>query len=292
MCHIGNPPPQPGKQPLNARNWLLGFGAATVLLLGVFWSGLIPSTPVQLQSFVKKLIIVVSVLYFAYLLFLAGLTTLERKRVVMMIALFLACALFWSGFEQAGSSFNLFADRYTNRLIGSWEFPASWFQSMNSFYIIIFAPFFSAMWVRLGKRNLDPSSPTKFALGLMGMALGFLIMAAAARYVAAGSMVGVGWLTMVYLIHTFGELCLSPVGISAFSKLAPARMVGQSLGVWFTATALGNLIAAETAGEFDANNTAAMPGQMMHIFWFGLTSAVVLLVVGYLINRWIAATKE
>jgi len=145
--------------------------------------------------------------------------------------------------------------------------------------------------VWLGARNLDPSSPVKFVIGLLGMALGFLVMAAAARYVAGGSMVGPGWLVSVYLIHTFGELCLSPVGLSAFTKLAPARFVGQSLGVWFLGTALGNLIAGRIAGEFDANNLAAMPGQLLRIFWFGTICAIVLLVVGLLINRWIAATR-
>jgi POT family proton-dependent oligopeptide transporter len=285
-------PPMAGKAPLNPRRWLLGFSLATIAIVGLFWSGVIDVKPAVLLALCKRFIIVVSVLYFAYLLLFAGLTVLERKRALMMMALFLACALFWSGFEQAGSSFTLFADRYTDRMIGGWAFPASWFQVMNPLFIVIFAPFFSAFWVRMGVRNLDPSAPVKFALGLIGMALGFLIMAGAAKFVAAGQMVGVAWLTSVYLIHTFGELCLSPVGISAFSKLAPARMVGQSLGVWFTATSLGNLIAGQIAGGFDADNKAAMPGQMMYIFWFGLISAAVLLIVGMAINRWIAASKE
>lgn len=284
--------PVKGQTPLNARSWLLAFGSFMLALVLLFWSGAVDLTPVELQAGSTFVIIAVSLAYFTYLFLGAGLTGPEKRRALLMLILFLGCALFWSGFEQAGSSFNLFADRYTDRRIGNFEVPAGWFQSLNPVYIIIFAPLFSALWVRLGLRNLDPSAPVKFVLGLLGMALGFVILAAAARLVAAGNMVGMGWLASVYLIHTFGELCLSPVGLSAFTKLAPERLVGQSLGVWFMGTALGNLIAGRIAGEFDAGNLDAMPGQLMHIFWFGSTCALVLLVAGYLVNKWIAATKE
>ena len=112
------------------------------------------------------------------------------------------------------------------------------------------------------------------------------------RYVAAGESVSPMWLVSVYLVHTFGELCLSPVGLSAFSKLAPPRLMGQSLGVWFMGTSLGQLIAGRIAGSFDANNLAAMPSQMMRIFWFGIVSSVALVIVGTLVHRWIAAARE
>jgi POT family proton-dependent oligopeptide transporter len=133
----------------------------------------------------------------------------------------------------------------------------------------------------------------KFVFGLLGMAIGFLILAAAARLVAAGNLVSSGWLTSVYLFHTFGELCLSPVGLSAFTGLAPVRLVGQSLGVWFMGISLGQLLASKIAGEFDANNLAAVPGQMTGLFWYGMIAAAILLVVGWLVQRWInAAEKE
>ena len=238
------------------------------------------------------MIVGISAAYFVYLFFFAGLRMIDRKRAVMMLILFLACALFWSGFEQAGSSFNLFAERYTDRQAGSFLIPAGWFQSLNPFFIVVFAPLFSALWVTLGARSLDPSAPLKFVFGLLGMALGFVILADAARYVAAGQQVSPMWLVSVYLVHTFGELCLSPVGLSAFTKLAPPRLVGQSLGVWFMGTSLGQLIAGRIAGEFDANNLAAMPGQLMRIFWFGAVSAVALLIVGTLVHRWIAASRD
>lgn len=285
----GQPPVPAGQKPPNVKLWLGVCAAAFVLIGVVMVSGVIRMPPTELQAFSTWIIVAISVAYFVYWFFFAGLDAQQRKQVVMMLALFLACALFWSGFEQAGSSFNLFAERYTNRVFGDVTIPAGWFQSLNPIFIVLFAPLFSALWVWLGARGLDPSSPIKFVFGLLGMALGFLVMAAAARYVAGGSMVAPSWLVSVYLIHTFGELCLSPVGLSAFTKLAPARFVGQSLGVWFLGTALGNLVAGRIAGEFDADHLSAMPGQLMRIFWFGTICAFVLLVVGTLINRWINA---
>jgi POT family proton-dependent oligopeptide transporter len=238
------------------------------------------------------IIVAISAAYFLYLLLFAGLAATERKRVILMLALFLACALFWSGFEQAGSSFNLFAERHTDRQFGTFTVPAGWFQSLNPIFIVVLAPLFSSLWVWLGARNLDPASSTKFMFGLVGMACGFLIMSGGAALVAGGSQASAGWLVSVYLVHTLGELCLSPVGLSAFTKLAPARFVGQSLGIWFMGSALGNLIAGRIAGEFDADNLAAMPGQLMHIFWFGLASAAALLIAGPVINRWIGSTRH
>jgi len=205
--------------------------------------------------------------------------------------LFFASALFWSGFEQAGSSFNLFAERYTNRMIGSWEMPAAFLQSVNPIFIIIFAPLFSWLWVALARRNLDPSSPVKFAFGLILMGVGFLVMVGAAEVVVAGGQPLPYWLILTYLLHTFGELALSPVGLSTVTKLAPERFVGQMMGVWFLAISLGNLIAGQLAGEFDSNNVAAFPGQFMNIFWFGALVGVALLLISPLLRRWMGGVK-
>jgi POT family proton-dependent oligopeptide transporter len=189
--------------------------------------------------------------------------------------------LFWSGFEQAGSSMNLFAERYTDRVVGwlHYTIPSSFFQSLNSLFIFIFAPFFAWLWVALARRHLNPSAPAKFAIGVMLMGSGFLVMAAAASIVASGSQVLPYWLIMTYVLHTFGELCLSPVGLSYFTKLAPRRFVGQMMGMWFLATSLGNLIASLIAGEFDANNVQAMPGQYLHIVYFSVGLGAVLLIL-------------
>src|SRR6202012_1832323 len=154
-----------------------------------------------------------------------------------------------------------------------------WFQYFNSIFIILCAPFFAWIWIALARRNLNPSAPAKFALGLMLMGSGFLVMAAAAEIVAHGSKVLPYWLIVTYILHTFGELCLSPVGLSYYTKLAPKRFVGQMMGMWFLATSLGNLVASLVAGDFDATKVAAMPGQYMHIVYFSVGLGVVLLAL-------------
>ncbi len=229
--------------------------------------------------------------YFAYLYAFAGLDAEERKRVIVMLVLFVACAMFWAGFEQAGASLNLFADRYTDRNVFGWNMAAGTLQAVNPLFIIIFAPVFAALWVNLGRRNLDPSSPVKFALGLILMGIGFFVMYLASQHVAAGEKVLPTYLVLTYLFHTFGELCLSPVGLSSFSKLAPARFVGQALGVWFMATALGNNMAGQIAGGFDWENPTAMPGQFMFIVGWGVIAGLVLLALSPFVKRYMTGVK-
>ena len=277
--------PLPGMHP-HAWRWLAGIAAGVALLIVLIWRGALPVAPIALQHGTTYLIVGISVLYFGYLLLGAGLTSAEKKRTGVLIMLFVCCAVFWSGFEQAGSSFSLFAERFTNRRIDGFEVPAAWFQWLNAIDIVIFATPFAALWIWLGKRGRDPSAPVKFTLGLVGMALGFPVIAAAAKLAAGGQLVSMNWLIAVYLIHTWGELCLSPVGLSAFTKLAPGRFAGQSLGVWFTATALGELIASLFAGNIDFGNLPAVPGQYMHIFWFGIVAAGAMLVLTPLAKRW------
>jgi proton-dependent oligopeptide transporter, POT family len=162
---------------------------------------------------------------------------------------------------------------------------------VNPLLIIIFAPVFAAVWVSLGKRNLDPSAPAKFALGLILMGVGFLVMFLAAGYVVQGEQVLPTWLILTYLFHTFGELCLSPVGLSSFSKLAPARFVGQALGVWFLATAIGNNLAGQFAGEIDPNKLAEMPGEFLDLWWWGAIAGAVMLILTPLIRKKMAGVK-
>ncbi len=257
-----------------SKEWMrLWIGVAILIaVLAAVNIGWISVNPLRLAQAAAYIIGGMGVLYFAYYFIFADLDREERKRGVVLVVLFCGCALFFSGFEQAGSSMNLFAERYTDRTIGWLHFviPTGWFQSLNSIFIVLFAPFFAWMWIALARRNLNPSAPAKFALGVMLMGSGFLVMAAAATIVAHGSQVLPYWLIMTYLFHTFGELCLSPVGLSYYTKLAPKRFVGQMMGMWFLATSLGNLVAGLIAGEFDANNVAAMPGQYMHIVYFSV----------------------
>jgi POT family proton-dependent oligopeptide transporter len=264
-----------------SKEWLrLWIGVAalalTVLAVSIGW---IPMDALRLGHAAAYVIAGMGILYFAYYFLFADLTAEERRRGVVLVVLFIGCALFFSGFEQAGSSLNLFAERYTDRMILNFEIPSAWFQSLNSVFIVLCAPFFAWLWIALARRKLNPSAPAKFALGLMLMGSGFLVMAAAAAIVAHGSKVLPYWLLMTYLLHTFGELCLSPVGLSYYTKLAPKRFVGQMMGMWFLATSLGELVAGLIAGEFDANNVAAMPGQYMHIVYFTVGVGAILLVI-------------
>ncbi|MHB8477551.1 MAG: peptide MFS transporter [Steroidobacteraceae bacterium] len=272
-----------------ARQWLYLWAAVglSLLLLAAVGFGWIAVNPVSLAQAVTSVIFAMVVLYFLYYFSAAGLTAEERKRGVVLVVLFVGSVLFWSGYEQAGSSLNLFAERYTDRAVGWLHFviPSGWFQSLNSAFIILFAPFFAWAWIALARRNLNPSAPAKFALGVMLMGSGFLVMAAAAAIVASGSKVLPYWLILTYLLHTFGELCLSPVGLSYYTKLTPRRFVGQMMGMWFLSLSLGNLVAGLIAGEFDANDVAAMPAQYMHIVYFAVGLGAALLILSHPVKK-------
>ena len=239
----------------HSRSWkVLGYGIAVVvaLVLGAVVlqnSGTVKMTLQGVAQSAGGVILLVAVVYFGYVLLFGGLDSGQKKRVGAIAVFFLASALFWSGFEQAGSSMNLFADRLTDRSIGGWEAPASWLQSVNALFIILLAPVFGTLWLWLGARN--PSIPTKFALGLMQLGAGFLVLAWGASFTEDGSLVSPMWLIVTYFLHTTGELCVSPVGLSTVTKLSPKRFVGQMMGIWFLATALGNLIAGLVAGGIE-----------------------------------------
>jgi POT family proton-dependent oligopeptide transporter len=280
-----------GAPPRAALRWIALAGAVLIALVALLWTGAVHLSPVALQGISTQGILAISILYFAYLLFAAGLTRTERLRVLAVVVLFAGSVLFWAGYEQTGSSLNLFAERYTDRQLFGWEIPASWFQSLNPVFIVVFGPLFSSLWVLLARRRREPSTTLKFILGLLGIAAGFVVMAAASRLVVAGQLVGMGWLSATYLLHTWGELCLSPVGLSAVTKLVPPRFVSQCLGVWFVSLSAGNLIAGRIAGDFDPSRLAAMPGQFMSIVWFSIISAALLALLMPLMRRWMSGVQ-
>lgn len=265
---------------------LLVIGVLAAMLMGK-----LVINPLMLAQSTGVLIVTVSLAYFAYVLIWGGLTSEERKRISAIIVMFFAAALFWSGFEQAGSSFNLFAERYTNRMMFGWELPASWLQSINPFFIVLLAPMFAALWVRLGIKGVEPSTPIKMVLGLLQMALGFLVLYFAAQFVVQGEQVAPTWLVLTYLLHTTGELCLSPVGLSVVTRLSPPRYVGQMMGVWFMGAALGNLIAGLLAGFFGEESVATMPDRFFDVFVFGMSAALVLLLIHRVLRRWMGEVK-
>jgi POT family proton-dependent oligopeptide transporter len=194
-------------------------------------------------------IVSLAVVYFIYQLGFGGLDGSEKKRVIYIFILFVGSAFFWSGFEQAGSSLNLFAERLTNRVVFGWEAPASWLQSINPLFIVILAPIVGQLWIVL--QHNEPSIPVKFGAGLTLLGAGFFVLAWGSSYAVDGNLVSPAWLIVTYFLHTVGELALSPVGLSSVTKLAPSRLVGQMMGVWFMGTALGNLMAGLVAGRME-----------------------------------------
>ena len=185
----------------------------------------------------------------------AALNPAEMKRLGAIAILFVFNILFWAVYEQGGSSLNLFADKLTNCQVLGWSFPSSWFQSVPAAFVILLAPVISGVWMKLGDRQ--PSSPAKFSMGLLLLGLGTAI-AVPATILSAGGKVSPLWLVGVYFLQTVGELCLSPVGLSTVTKLAPVRFVSMIMGVWFVSMALGNYLAGYLAGFFEENNVNAL----------------------------------
>jgi POT family proton-dependent oligopeptide transporter len=196
---------------------------------------------------------------------IADLTPAEKKRLVVIGVLFASSAMFWCGFEQVGSSMTLFAERYTRRAVLGWDVPAGWFLSANALFVLLFAPVFSWLWLGLARRGVLPSLAGKFAAGLLLLAGGFLIMHFGSRFALSEGSVSSGWLITTYLLLTWGELALSPVGLSAVTKLAPARLATQAIGIWFLATSLGNLLAGRLAGEITGEKAHAMPALFLQV---------------------------
>ena len=254
--HLGDAGILRSEPDAKARAWRTfwsGLGLAVVILVGLVGlqsAGLVALSFLNVAQGTGVIITLVVIAYFAYVFTFGELTPDERKRVAVIPLLFIAAAIFWSGFEQAGSSMNLFAERLTNRTVLGWEAPASWLQSINPLFIIVLAPVFGSLWVRLGSRN--PSIPTKFTYGLIQLGLGFFVLAWGSTFTGDGNLVSPMWLILTYFFHTTGELCLSPVGLSSITKLSPKRFVGQMMGIWFMAAALGNLLAGLVAGLIES----------------------------------------
>jgi POT family proton-dependent oligopeptide transporter len=241
-----------GSKTAAVRTLISGIALVVILCLAFAWLQSSGTASVSLEAAAYAtggIILGLAILFFAYHLVFGGLDSVGKKRLIVIFFLFAGSALFWSGFEQAGSSMNLFAERLTDRIVLGWEAPASWLQAVNPIFIIAFAPVFAWLWVALGSRV--PSIPTKFGLGLILLGTGFLIMAWASVYAGPESGVSPMWLVVTYFFHTSGELCLSPVGLSSITKLSPKRLVGQMMGIWFMGTSLGNLIAGLVAGQIE-----------------------------------------
>lgn len=261
LGHAGVEPKSPPES--RARSWRLFLGACAgtvalaLLLVALDSSGALALTWTGVADTVGYLTLIAVALFLGYVAFFTGLDWVAQKKVIMIGILFVFTAMFWSGFEQASTSLNAFARDMTDRVIFGFEMPTEYLQSVNSLFIIILSPFFAALWIRLSARNLNPSIPVKFALGLIQLGIGFFVLMVAAGIAAGAGGAGIDgkvlptWLCVTYLFFTTGELCLSPVGLSTITKLAPPQFASQMMGIWFIAAALGNLIAGRVGGMIE-----------------------------------------
>ena len=271
------------------KNTILALLAVSVaafsfILLAIF--GVISVDPVGISQYVAISITVIFFVYFAYLFFLNELNTSEKKSMLALLFICIASACFWAGFEQAGSSLNLFGRDFTDRVLGDFTIPTAWFQSTNSFFIIVLSPFFAALWVNLGKRMLDPSYTVKCAIGVFIMGSGFLVMFFASQLAASQLKVAPYWLIATYFLHTVGELCLSPVALSAVTKLSPARLAGQSMGLFILTYSIGSIVAGLFAGNYDPEQVQELPGLFMQICIFSAVVGAVIYIVSFKTKHW------
>ena len=258
-----------------------GVLVALVLIVGVGgYTGLVPITARQVADAAGVMLLLVTVGFFGWLYSSSEWAPEERKRLYAIGVLFLAASLFWSVFEQAGSTLNLFADRRTYNNFFGFDFPSSWFQSMNSMFLIIFAPVMAWLWVRMSTKGTEPSSPMKFGWALVFAGLGFLILILPAQ--AGDQLASPMWLTATYFLHTIGELCLSPVGLSAMTVLAPPRIGGLVMGIWFLATSVGNFIGGRVAGLYES---FALPSLFGAVGGFAIAAGVILMIAAPSMRR-------
>ncbi|NTS75481.1 peptide MFS transporter [Catenovulum sp. SM1970] len=217
------------------------------------------------------------------------LTPVERDRMKVFLVLSIFNVFFWAGFEQAAGVLNLFAKNNTDLFIMGWEMPASWLQSVNPIFVILFAPIIASIWVKLGDRN--PSSPAKFALGLFFLGLGFACMVGAAIQIGEDQSVkaSIWWLVMAYMFHTIGELCLSPVGLSMVTKIAPVRFLSFMMGIWFVFMAFGNKLAAE-AGKLVG--TSGPFNTFLGVTIFAMVAALVLYLIREKLVDWMHGAED
>lgn len=261
-----------------------------ISLSGIF--GLWSFNPLPVANLMTLIITLISIGYFAYLFIYGNLDTNEKRKISLIMILFIGAAFFWSGFDQAGSSFNIFAKEYTSRYIGGWQYPASWLQILNPALVVILSPFMSYLWIFLGKRMLDPKLPFKFGIGLLLMAIGFLVIAYAANLAIEYGSAGAKWLLLTYLFHTIGELTISPIGLSAISTLSPKRFIGQMMGVWFLASSLGAIIAGLLSGKATVDGLNSMPSLFNNIALISTCVGLIFLIISKPITKWALNKKD
>jgi POT family proton-dependent oligopeptide transporter len=277
LAHVGGPPRQTSAE--TRRKALIGvlFMAAISAAVGVLFFG--PEIVVEN----KMWIMLGALVAFLGWLFLAFLKPEEKKPVAVIVIVFLFSIIFWACYEQAGSSFNLFARDFTNRSIFGFEFPAGLYQASPPLFVITLTPFFVWLWLKMGDRQ--PSSPVKFSIGLLFVGLGAAVIATASLFTTGGAKVGPWWLIGVYALHTIGEICLYPVGLSTTTKLAPQRVAGLMMGIYMLSISFGNFAAGIAAGYFEAGSQEALVGLFSKVAAIPIIAALAMLALTPFIKK-------
>ena len=276
---------EPVDPALLAQRTPVGMSREWLIYLASFGGVLLAWWLIRDEGLVGTLLLGCFGITFLYIFYrsLFTLPKVERNRVLAALYLILLSPLFWALFEQTGSSLNVFTDERVDRHLFGWEMPASWFQSVNSFWIITLAPLFGMLWVWLGKRGLEPSAPLKFALGLVQVGLGFIVLVWGAG--RGDALTPMSFIILLYLLHSTAELCFSPVGLSSMTRLSVRSMVGLMMGTWFLGTAAGNFLAAQIAKATEGAN----PDQVLDVYnWIGwgtVAIGVAAIPVSWLITR-------
>ncbi|MDC0485342.1 peptide MFS transporter [Gammaproteobacteria bacterium] len=292
---LGNAGMHPNQMSDEKRSALTNY--LYVSLIGMFiviGAGLLGFIVVDPRFFAEQFayfLTVVAGLYFIYLFLFAGLDTNERKNLILLFLLFIGAAAFWSGFDQSAGSLNIFARDYTDLSISGFEIPVGWLQFANPIIVVVFAPIFAGIWAQLARMNLDPTLPFKFAIGLLFMALSFLIMIIAVEVALESSPVGMQWLLLTYLFQTWGELALSPIGLSAFSRYGPKRYMGQMFGLWFLASAIGGVLAGLLGGEALDGGLETISPVFSFMIQYYLAIAAVLIILSFVIKSANSSSK-
>ncbi|MEN2752389.1 peptide MFS transporter [Psychrobacter sp. FBL11] len=278
----------------NIGRWVIGFVALLVAVVVLVASGIMPFEPQMVAEYMTYIIASVVILYFAIMFISPRLDKTDKLRLLICFILIIGSTLFWSSFEQQPTSFNLFADRYTDLNVLGFEIPSIWFQSLNPLFILLLAPIISIVWVKLGNRGLEPSSMVKFALGMLLAAAGFGLMIIASKSILTNDtgLASPLWLVGSLLLLTLGELALSPVGLSSMTKLAPKGMQGQMMGLFFASLAMGNLVAAFFGGNVSADKIEGLPTLFTTMTVFLVVTAAVLLVLAKPINNMLKKSEH
>ncbi|GAB3747174.1 peptide MFS transporter [Spirosoma pomorum] len=272
---------------------LIGFmGAVVAILVVLQLTGVLDLTTAQgLAQAMGAIISLTALGYFAYILLAGGLDQVETKRVAVLFIFFLAAAVYWAGNEQQGSSLQIFADRHTDLEFFGWQIPSSWFQNLNSGFILLFSPVLAGLWIFLANRNINYSVPAKMATSLLLLGMAYVVMIFASELAVTGTRTSPLYLVFTYLLFTLGELFLSPVGLSSFTKLAPKRYASQLMGIWFVGSSLGNLVAGLFAGGFDEENIAQMPSLFQSVAIFSLGAGVLMLLFVKPLRKWMGGIQ-